>query len=400
MKTPRLLSGLLLLPLPLWLAASGPAKSSHPTAGPVSKAAKTAAPAPAVIPAAAADRLKLIKLPAGFRISYFAQGVSGARELAQGPDGTVYVGSKEQGKVYALPDRNHDGRADQVITLARGLNNPNGVAVRNGALYVAEINRILRYNNVAQNLSKSPKPVVVYSQLPDKEWHGLRYIAFGPDGLLYVPVGAPCNTCLPEKPIFGTINRLKPDGTNFQNFAQGVRNTVGFDWHPLTKEMWFTDNGRDMLGDDLPSDELNRAPKAGLNFGFPYYFAGDVMDPEFGPGKSPADFTAPARKLGAHVAALGLKFYSGQQFPKAYRNQIFIPEHGSWNRSSKSGYRISLVRLDATGQKALSYEPFAQGWLQGQQSWGRPVCLLVLKDGSMLVSDDQGDAVFRISYGG
>ncbi len=398
MKMTRLLPALLLLPLPAWLAATGPALP--PEAVETTAPATTSKiPTPA-IPAKAADRLKLIKLPPGFRISYFAQGVPGARELAQGPDGTVYVGSNGPGKVYALPDRNRDGRADQVITVASGLNSPNGVAVRNGALYVAEISRILRFDNIAQTLSKSPKPVVVYNQLPDKEWHGYRFISFGPDGLLYVPVGAPCNSCLPEKPIFGTINRLRPDGTGFQNVARGVRNTVGFDWHPITKEMWFTDNGRDMLGDDLPADELNRAPQAGLHFGFPYYFAGDVMDPELGPGTSPADFVAPARKLGAHVAALGLKFYTGQQFPAAYRNQLFIPEHGSWNRSKKSGYRISLAKLDATGRKVLSYAPFAEGWLQGQQSWGRPVCLLVLKDGSLLVSDDQGDAVFRISYGG
>ena len=387
MKTTHLLPVL----LPLWIAATGSVEA--PVAPPVPVA-------PAPIPAAPADRLKLIKLPPGFRISYFAQGVKGARELAQGPDGTVYVGSNAAGKVYALPDKNRDGRADQVITLASGLNSPNGVAVRNGALYVAEINRITRYDNIARSLSKPPKPVVVYNQLPDKEWHGARYIAFGPDGLLYVPVGAPCNSCEPEKPIFGTINRLRPDGTNFQNFALGVRNTVGFDWHPVTKEMWFTDNGRDMLGDDLPPDELNRAPKAGMHFGFPYYFAGDIMDPELGPGRSPADYVAPARKLGAHVASLGMKFYGGQKFPAAYRNQIFIPEHGSWNRSKKSGYRVSLARLDAKGQKVLSYETFAEGWLQGEKSWGRPVCLLVLKDGSMLVSDDQGDAVFRISYGG
>jgi|SRR6476661_984459 len=359
------------------------------------------APATAPTPASSAEaNLANIKLPAGFRIAYFAQNVGGARELALGPDGTVYVGSKEQGKVYALPDRNRDGKADAVITLASGLNNPNGVAVRQGSLYVAEINRILRYDNIATNLQKPPRPVVVYNKLPTEEWHGWRYIAFGPDGQLYVPVGAPCNTCLPTKPIFGTINRMKPDGTGFQNFAVGVRNTVGFDWHPVTKEMWFTDNGRDQLGDDLPADELNRAPRAGLHFGFPYYFAGDVPDPDFGKGKSAASYQKPARKLGAHVAALGMKFYTGKQFPAQYRNQIFIPEHGSWNRSSKSGYRISLVKLDPTGKQALSYETFAEGWLIGQQSWGRPVCLLVLADGSLLVSDDQSDAVFRIWYAG
>jgi glucose/arabinose dehydrogenase len=346
----------------------------------------------------AADNLRLIKLPAGFRISYYAQGVAGARELAAGPDGTVYVGSKEQGKVYALPDRNRDGRADEVITLATGLNSPNGVALRNGALYVAEINRITRYDNIASNLRKPPKPVVVTAQLPDKDWHGWRFIAFGPDGLLYVPVGAPCNSCVPEKPIFGTINRLR--NGKIENFATGVRNTVGFDWHPVTKEMWFTDNGRDMLGDDKPADELNRAPKAGLNFGFPYFFAGDVPDPDLSAGKSASNYTKPARKLGPHVAALGLKFYTGKQFPAQYRNQIFIPEHGSWNRNQKIGYRLTLVKLDPSGRQALSYETFAEGWLQGQQSWGRPVCLLVLADGSLLVSDDQNDAVYRISYKG
>jgi glucose/arabinose dehydrogenase len=346
----------------------------------------------------AADNLQLIKLPAGFHISYYAQGVAGARELAAGPDGTVYVGSKEQGKVYALPDRNRDGRADEVITLATGLNSPNGVALHNGALYVAEINRITRYDNIASNLRKPPKPVVVTAQLPDKDWHGWRFIAFGPDGMLYVPVGAPCNSCVPEKPIFGTINRLR--NGKIENFATGVRNTVGFDWHPVTKEMWFTDNGRDMLGDDKPADELNRAQKAGLNFGFPYFFAGDVPDPDLSAGKSASNYTKPARKLGPHVAALGLKFYTGKQFPAQYRNQIFIPEHGSWNRSQKIGYRLTLVKLDPTGRQALSYETFADGWLQGQQSWGRPVCLLVLADGSLLVSDDENDAVYRISYKG
>jgi glucose/arabinose dehydrogenase len=315
----------------------------------------------------------------------------------------VYVGTKSdgpKGRVYALPDKNRDGKADAVITIATGLLAPNGVAVRQGNLYVAELNRIIRFDNIGANLRKPPKPVVVYNRLPDNPWHGPRYIAFGPDGLLYVPVGAPCNSCEPEQPIFGTINRLRPDGTGFQNIATGVRNTVGFDWHPVTKELWFTDNGRDMLGDDLPADELNRMSKPGQHFGFPYYFAGDVADPELSAGKTPDMYTAPARKLGAHVAALGMKFYTGTKFPAQYRNQIFIPEHGSWNRAKKSGYRISLVKLDATGKQAVSYQPFAEGWLQGQQSWGRPVCLLMLPDGSMLVSDDQGGAVFRIWYAG
>ncbi|TGE07799.1 PQQ-dependent sugar dehydrogenase [Hymenobacter fodinae] len=350
-------------------------------------------------PPAADANLSKIKLPAGFTISYFAQNVKSARELAVGPDGTVYVGTKDD-KVYALPDRNKDGRADEVVTIATGLNSPNGVAVRNGALYVAEINRILRYDNIAQRLKQKPKPAVVYDKLPNKDWHGYRYIAFGPDGKLYVPVGAPCNSCPPEEPIYATINRLNPDGTGLETFAYGVRNTVGFDWSPQDKALWFTDNGRDMLGDNLPADELNRAAKPGLHFGFPYFFAGDVQDPELGKGKSAATYVKPARKLGPHVAALGMKFYTGKKFPAQYRNQIFIPEHGSWNRTNKLGYRITLVRLDATGKQAQSYETFAEGWLQGQQAWGRPVCLLVLPDGSLLVSDDQNDAVYRISYKG
>ncbi|TYZ06871.1 sorbosone dehydrogenase family protein [Hymenobacter lutimineralis] len=355
----------------------------------------TTAPAPT----AADTNLTKIKLPKGFVISYFAQGVKSARELAVGPDGTVYVGTKDD-KVYALPDRNKDGRADEVVTVATGLNSPNGVAVRNGALYVGEIHRIVRYDNIAARLRQKPKPVVVYDKLPNEEWHGFKYISFGPDGKLYVPVGAPCNVCEPEEPIYATINRLNADGTGLETVAYGVRNTVGFDWSPQDKALWFTDNGRDQLGDNLPADELNRATSPGQHFGFPYFFAGDVRDPQFGTGKNQGTYVAPAQKLGPHVAALGMKFYTGKQFPAQYRNQIFIPEHGSWNRSKKLGYRISLVRLDATGKKALGYETFAEGWLQGQQSWGRPVCLLVLADGSLLVSDDQNDAVYRISYKG
>jgi len=383
---PQLLALLLAVPL-LLIPAPSPAQ----------------APPGARPPAKAPSNLSRIKLPKGFRISYFAQNVPGARELAVAPDGTVYVGTNAdgtKGNVYALPDKNHDGKADAVLTIATGLNSPNGVAVRQGSLYVAEINRITRFDNIAANLKTPPKPVVVYDKLPDNPWHGMRYIAFGPDGLLYVPVGAPCNSCEPSQPIFGTINRLRPDGTGFQNVAAGVRNTVGFDWHPVTKDLWFTDNGRDLLGDDTPADELNRAPKAGLHFGFPYFFAGDVPDPELSAGKTPAMYTPPARKLGAHVAALGMKFYTGTAFPAQYRNQIFIPEHGSWNRSKKSGYRISMVKLDRTGKQSVGYETFAEGWLQGQESWGRPVCLLVMPDGSLLVSDDQGGAVFRIWYAG
>ncbi|KUG09431.1 PQQ-dependent sugar dehydrogenase [Solirubrum puertoriconensis] len=350
-------------------------------------------------PVAALDNLSNIKLPAGFRISYFAQNVGGARSLALGADGTVYVGTRGT-KVYALPDRNRDGRADEVVTVASGLNEPNGVAVRNGALYVAEISRILRYDNIAARLKQNPKPAVVYDQLPDREHHGWKYINFGPDGKLYIPVGAPCNVCLPEQRIFATINRMNPDGSGLETIAYGVRNSVGFDWSPADKALWFNDNGRDMLGDDKPACELNRLPTPGLHFGFPFVHQGDILDPQFGKGKSLRTYVPPARKLGPHVAPLGMKFYTGSMFPAQYRNQIFIPEHGSWNRSNKIGYRITLVRLDASGKQATSYETFASGWLQGQRNWGRPVALLVMPDGSLLVSDDQNDCVYRISYAG
>ena len=337
-----------------------------------------------------------LKVPPGFTISVYADGVEGARELALGTRGTIFVGS-QSGSVHAVVDRDHDNKADTVLTVARGLNSPNGVAFRDSALYVAEINRILRFDNIEERLENPPPPVVVTDSLPRDRWHGWKFIAFGPDGLLYVPVGAPCNVCERPDP-YASLLRMKPDGTSMEVFARGIRNTVGFDWHPQTKELWFTDNGRDMLGDDIPPDELNRAPKAGLHFGFPYCHAGDIPDPEFGRQRQCDEFTAPARKLGPHVAALGMRFYTGTMFPEEYRNQIFIAEHGSWNRSIPIGYRVSLVRLDESGTRAVKYETFAEGWLQGGRAWGRPVDVLVMPDGALLVSDDAADTIYRISY--
>ncbi len=343
--------------------------------------------------------LDQITLPDGFEISLYASGVAGARSLALGDNGTVFVGTRQAGNVYALVDGDGDGTAEQVYTIARGLDNPNGVAFRDGALYVATIGSILRYDDIEANLETPPQPVVVYDDFPPERHHAWKYLRFGPAGQLYVPVGVPCDLCA-EREGYGTILRLNPDGTGMEVFARGLRNTVGFDWHPETGELWFTDNGSDAMGDDVPPDELNRAPEAGLHFGFPYCHGGDILDPTFGAGRSCDEFVPPAVKLPAHVAALGVRFYTGEQFPEIYRNQIFIAEHGSWSRSTPIGYRVSLVRLDETGNP-VSYEPFAEGWLQNNSRfWGRPVDVLVLEDGSLLVSDDFAGVVYRISYSG
>ena len=343
-----------------------------------------------------APSLDAIKLPPGFAISVYANDVPSARQMALGSRGTVFVGSNT-GSIFAVVDRNQDHQADQVLTIATGLNRASGVAFRDGALYVAEIHRVLRFDQIEDQLEKPPQPVVVNGSLPSDRWHGWKFIAFGPDGLLYVPVGAPCNVCEREEP-YATILRMKPDGSNIEVFARGIRNTVGFDWHPTGKELWFTDNGRDMLGENIPPDELNRAAKQGLHFGFPYCHAGEIPDPEFGRQRKCDELLAPAQKLGPHVAAIGMRFYTGTMFPQEYRNQIFIAEHGSWNRSEPIGYRVSLVRLDDTGTRAVKYETFADGWLQNGRAGGRPADVLVMPDGALLVSDDQADAIYRISY--
>ena len=339
-----------------------------------------------------------ITLPPGFRIGLFASGVAGARSLALGDRGTLFVGTRGQGVVYALRDVDGDGRADETRTIARGLDQPNGVAFRDGALFVAEVSRVIRFDRIEEQLASPPRPAVVNASFPTDGHHGWKFIRFGPDGMLYVPVGAPCNVCEPPDDRYAAILRMRPDGTGLETFARGVRNTVGFDWHPRTGELWFTDNGRDLLGDDIPPDELNRAPAAGRHFGFPYLHGKSVRDPAFGKGKDLSVFTPPELELGPHVAALGMRFYTGTAFPAEYREQVFIAEHGSWNRSSPIGYRISLVRLREG--RAVSYETFAEGWLQGRSAWGRPVDVLVHPDGSLLVSDDRAGAIYRISWTG
>lgn len=340
--------------------------------------------------------LDKIILPPGFSISVYAE-VPNARSMCWGEKGTFFVGNRQKDKVYAVRNEDKDGKADKVYVIDKGLNMPNGVAFRKGSLYVAEVNRILRYDDIENKLADPPKPVVVTDQFPSDKHHGWKFIAFGPDDKLYVPVGAPCNICEPEKEIYSSITRMNPDGSGLEVYASGVRNTVGFAWHPVTKELWFTDNGRDNMGDDMPADELNHAPKKGMHFGYPYCQQGDTPDPEFGNKRPCSDFTPPAKNLGPHVAALGMRFYKGNMFLPEYKNQVFIAEHGSWNRSTKIGYRVMLVRLE--NNKVVQYVPFASGWLSNDgKVTGRPVDIEFAEDGSMLVSDDLRGAIYRITF--
>ncbi|MYA07845.1 MAG: sorbosone dehydrogenase family protein [Holophagales bacterium] len=341
------------------------------------------------------SRLSEIELPDGFSITFFAENVTGARSLAQSPGGTVFVGTRQAGLIHALVDSDGDGAADERYQIASGLNSPNGVAFRNASLYVAEISRILRYDGIENRLDSPPQPFVVTDRLPTDTHHGWKFIRFGPDGRLYVPVGAPCNICNEADP-YNAILRMAADGS-YQIVARGVRNTVGFDWHPVTRRLWFTDNGRDWLGDNSPPDELNVLTSNGQHFGYPFCHGREVSDPEFGALRSCSEFRPPVQELGPHVAALGMRFYTGEMFPERYRGQIFIAEHGSWNRTDPIGYRVMLVRLGAGGQ-AVGYEEFATGWLQNGTAWGRPVDVMVREDGSLLVSDDRRGAVYRIVH--
>ena len=341
-------------------------------------------------------QLNQLTLLQGFSISIFAE-VPKARSMCWGSKGTLFIGNKDGKEVYAAIDKDEDGKAETVYTIASGLNTPNGVAFKDGNLYVAEINRILRFDNIEDQLANPPAYKVIYDKFPDKTHHGWKFIAFGPDGKLYVPVGAPCNVCNESDSIFATITRMNPDGSGLEIFAKGVRNSVGFDWNPETKKMWFTDNGRDMLGDDVPFCELNHAPEKGMHFGFPFCHQGNILDPEFGKGKNCADYTPPAKALGPHIAPLGIRFYTGSNFGGAYKNKIFVAEHGSWNRSKPIGYQVSVITLD--GDKVTDYKPFITGWLQkdGKVN-GRPVDVIVAKDGSLLVSDDFAGVVYRVNY--
>jgi glucose/arabinose dehydrogenase len=346
-------------------------------------------------PVLAAPQLDRLTLPKGFHIALYSDQVPSAREIALGAHGTVFVGSMDAGKVYALTDRDGDGRAERVRVIAHGLQMPVGVAFKDGDLYVSAVSRILVLRDIERHLDDPPAPVVITDRLPGETHHGWKFIAFGPDGKLYVPIGAPCNICDPG-PDHGKLIRMDADGSGWQDVARGIRNTVGFDWQPGTGQLWFTDNGRDLMGDDLPSDELDRVSRLGEHFGYPYCHQGDTLDPDFGHGRRCQDYTPPVLKLGAHVASLGMRFYRGTQFPASYRGAAIIAEHGSWNRTHKSGYRVMVVRLD--GARVVSYRALIDGFQHDEKAWGRPVDVQPLPDGSLLVSDDLAGAVYRVTY--
>lgn len=343
------------------------------------------------------DNLARLVMPPGFRIELYADNIENARSLCLTENGTLFVGTRTAGAVYAVRDNDGDFHADEVFTLAEDLYMPNGVAFRDGTLYVAEVNRVWTMSDIESRLHDPPDPVVINDSFPSDRHHGWKFIRFGPDNMLYVPVGAPCNICLrDDDPRYASIMRMRPDGNGLVVFAHGIRNTVGFDWHPRTGVLWFTDNGRDRLGDDMPPDELNRAPEKDLHFGYPFYHGGYISDPEFGKEHSMGEFIPPAKNLGPHVAALGMRFYTGDMFPGEYRESIFIAEHGSWDRNVPIGYRVMHVMLD--GSRVVRYQPFIEGWLQDGEAWGRPVDVEQMPDGSLLVSDDRRGCIYRVTY--
>ena len=352
--------------------------------------------------------LEKIVLPEGFEIKIYADDVENARSMAISPSGTIFVGNRNEDNVFALKDTDGDNVIDKKYLITNKLKNmPNGVAFHDGDLYVAEVNKIWKFENIEENLSYADKfdeyleePILISDDFPSDRHHGWKYISFGPDGKLYVPVGAPCNICESRDEIYASITRMNPDGSNKEIYVKGVRNTVGFTWHPETKQLWFTDNGRDMLGDNIPPCELNKVTGKNQHFGYPYCHGDDIGDPEFGGEYSCSDFVMPVQNLGPHVAPLGLKFYTGKMFPDEYKGDIFIAEHGSWNRSKKIGYRISRVKIE--NNKSVGYETFIYGWLDDdeQEAWGRPVDILILEDGSMLISDDKANAIYRVTYTG
>lgn len=337
-----------------------------------------------------------LRLPAGFQIEVWVDEIANARQMALGEKGTLFVGSRSAGKVYAVP--NIEGQQDKrVLQIASGLRSPSGIAFKDGDLYVADIDKIYRYADIEDDMPNWPEPELFFDGLPSETHHGWKNIAFGPEGDLYIPIGAPCNICDPGEP-YAAIHRLDMDSRELISIARGVRNTVGFDWHPQTDQLWFTDNGRDHMGDDLPPCEINVLTEEGQHFGYPYLHGSGVADPEYA-ADQPGDLqiSLPARDLGAHVAPLGLHFYQGQMFPQEYRNRILVAEHGSWNRSDKIGYRIMIGQIE--GEEVVDYRPFIDGWLlPGNLNWGRPVAFEGLADGSVLISDDYAGVIYRLSY--
>jgi glucose/arabinose dehydrogenase len=355
----------------------------------------TLSPHPPGLTALDADEipLKQLTVPKGFEVTLYASGMPNARSMAFGSKGTLFVGTRFPGAVYAVVEK--DGKRE-VKTIAKGLYRSNGVAFKDGALYVAELSRIVRYDDIESHLDDPPKPVVVIDTLPKDEAHGWKFLKLGPDGWLYFQIGAPANIIMPPY-THATINRLDPKTGVIETVARGVRNSVGMDFDPRTKQLWFTNNGRDWLSDDLPNDTLHHLKVKGENFGYPFCHQGDTLDPEYGKGRSCGEFSQPAAKLGPHVAALGMRFYTGRMFPKAYADNIFIAEHGSWNRTKMTGYNVTRAIVDKSG-KVVKIEPFVEGWLKDGKFWGRPADVQVAPDGALLVSDDTAGAIFRIAY--
>ena len=349
------------------------------------------------LPACAADvedRLAAIRLPPGFHIDIYAR-VPGARSMAVAEAlGVVFVGTRDE-YVYAVRDGDLDGTVDGVVRVLDGLKVANGIAWKDGYLYVAEQHRLVRFRAPDLKTLAGSRPELLFDGLPDDSWHGWRYAAFAPDGSLYVAVGAPCNVCALDG-LEGTIVRFPPEGGGPVVFARGVRNSVGMDFHPADGTLYFTDNGADMMGDDVPPDEFNHAPRDGLHFGYPYFGGGHARTEDF-MERTPPPTVPPVVRFGAHVAALGVRFYRGGQFPDDYRGDAFVAQHGSWNRTVPDGYRVVRVRF--TNGKAAGYEAFAEGWLQGGRAWGRPVDIKELADGSLLVSDDRSGTIYRITRG-
>jgi glucose/arabinose dehydrogenase len=339
-------------------------------------------------------QLSQLKMPRGFKIDVYASGIANARSLRLGDKGTVFVSNRVLDKVYAIVER---GGKREVKMIASGLDRPNGLAFHNGTLYIGEGTKISKLEKIEDNLDNPGKPSIVYDDLPNHQSHGWKFIAIGPDNKLYINVGAPCNICIPPE-TNAQIRRINLDGSGAEAFARGVRNSVGFDWHPITKDLYFTDNGRDWLSEDLPEDELNRVTKVGQHFGFPYCHQGNFTDRDVGWGRSCDEFTPPVALLGPHSAALGMRFYTGKMFPESYRNAMFIARHGSWNRTKKIGGDVLIVKLKTDGT-VRSVEPFITGFLRNNEYWGRPVDVQMLKDGSLLISDDYAGAVYRVTYG-
>ena len=344
--------------------------------------------------------LSLLKLPAGFSIEIYGKGVPHARAMALGANGTVFVSTRKGARVYALVDKDADYRTDEVHTIAVGSGTPHGIAYRDGSLYVAEAHRLWRLDDIERELGQPTKPLLVTGKLPDDITRGLRSLRFGPDGWLYMPIGAACNACQRPGATFASIARMQPDGSQLEVFASGVRSSFGFDWHPQTRDLWFTENGRDTGGEDTAPDELNHAPQKGLHFGFPHCHAGILLDPQFGAGHPCTQFEVPIRNLDRHVAVLGMRFYTGNMFPERYRNAVILAEHGTANGDKKLGYRVMIVRLAAN--RALSYEPLVTGFVDERtnRAWGRPVDVEILADGSVLISDDRKGVIYRVTYQG